>query len=174
MTRGKVPVSPSKLRGRCQIDGREHAQTNQTTEHDRTSHQRVPASEHPRGPTADHSECRRRQRVPSRADSTDSQYWRRAEANGWSRAKLQRGVAGMQASVQPSAAMAVTEQQRRARALAMLRTLHGESERVRAGRRRIQWCSIDVIVKQPADVDVLAYAVDQGWIAIAPNGQTSS
>jgi hypothetical protein len=31
---------------------------------------------------------------------------------------------------------------------------------VRAGRRRIQWCSIDVIVKQPADVDVLAYAVD--------------
>ena len=27
MTRGKVPVSPSKLRGRCQIDDREHAQT---------------------------------------------------------------------------------------------------------------------------------------------------
>jgi len=74
--------------------------------------------------------------------------------------------------MQPSAAMAVTEQQRRARALAMLRTLHGESERVRAGRRRIQWCSIDVIVKQPADVNVLAYAVDQGWIAIAPNGQS--
>ena len=37
MTRGKVPVSPSKLRGRCQIDDREHAQTRRTarsmTEH---------------------------------------------------------------------------------------------------------------------------------------------
>jgi hypothetical protein len=54
----------------------------------------------------------------------------------------------------------------------MVRTLYGESERVRAGRRRIQWCSIDVIVKQPADVDVLAYAVDQGWIAVAPDGQS--
>jgi len=53
----------------------------------------------------------------------------------------------------------------------MVRTLYGESERVRAGRRRIQWCSIDVIVKQSADVEVLAYAVDQGWIAVAPNGQ---
>src|SRR5215831_15187918 len=77
----------------------------------------------------------------------------------------------MQPDMAPSPAMAVTEQQRRTRALAMLRTLHGESERVRAGRRRIQWCSIDVIVKQPADSEVLAYAVDQGWIAIAPNGQ---
>ena len=31
MTRGKVPVSPSKLRGRCQIDDREHAQIHRTT-----------------------------------------------------------------------------------------------------------------------------------------------
>ena len=68
--------------------------------------------------------------------------------------------------------ISATASGRRTRALAMVRTLYSESERVRAGRRRIQWCSIDVIVKQPADVDVLAYAVDQGWIAFAPGGQS--
>jgi len=31
MTREKVPVSPSKTRGRCQGDDREHAQTRRTT-----------------------------------------------------------------------------------------------------------------------------------------------
>jgi hypothetical protein len=31
MTREKAPVSPSKSRGRCQIDDREHAQTRRTT-----------------------------------------------------------------------------------------------------------------------------------------------
>jgi hypothetical protein len=54
----------------------------------------------------------------------------------------------------------------------MVRTLYRESERVRAGRRQVPWCSIDVIVMQPADVDVLAYAVDEGWIAVAPGGQS--
>jgi len=56
----------------------------------------------------------------------------------------------------------------------MVRTLQGESERVRCGRRRIQWCSIDVIVKQAADVHVLGYAVDLGWIDIAPGGLSVS
>jgi hypothetical protein len=57
-----------------------------------------------------------------------------------------------------------------ARALAMVHQLRWE--RVRAGQRQIQWISIDVIVARREDVDALAYAVEHGWIAVAPDRQT--
>jgi hypothetical protein len=58
----------------------------------------------------------------------------------------------------------------RAAALAMVHKLHWE--RVRAGRRRIQWVSIDAIVERHEDVDALAYAVEHGWIAVEPGRQS--
>ena len=54
----------------------------------------------------------------------------------------------------------------RAAALAMVHKLHWE--RLRAGQRRIQWVSSDVIVERPEDVEELTYAVEHGRIAVAP------
>jgi hypothetical protein len=60
---------------------------------------------------------------------------------------------------------------KRTRALAMVRSLHAEGEKAR--RRRVRfWNSVDVIVKQASDADVLSYAVDQGWIELAPGGHS--
>ena len=53
----------------------------------------------------------------------------------------------------------------RAAALAMVHKLHWE--RVRAGQRRIQWVSSDVIDERPEDVDELTCPVEHGWIAVA-------
>jgi len=54
----------------------------------------------------------------------------------------------------------------------MLRKLYKETERVRAGRAAPSWCSIDVIVRRPEDVDVLAFAVDQKWIEVSPDAHS--
>jgi hypothetical protein len=60
---------------------------------------------------------------------------------------------------------------KRTRALAMVRRLHAEGARG-GGFSRLKWASLDVIVKQASEVDVLSYAVDQGWIALAPGGHS--
>ena len=52
---------------------------------------------------------------------------------------------------------------RRARALVILRLLHKAT-----GGDMMQWRLVDVIVKRRADLDVLAHAVEQGWIEVAP------
>ena len=58
----------------------------------------------------------------------------------------------------------------RAAALAMVDKLHWEW--VRAGQRRIQWVSIEVIVERHEDDDALAYTVEHGWIAVASDRRT--
>jgi hypothetical protein len=52
---------------------------------------------------------------------------------------------------------------RRARARVIVRLLHKAT-----GGDVMQWRLVDVIVKRRADLDVLAYAVEQGWIEVAP------
>ena len=52
----------------------------------------------------------------------------------------------------------------------MVHKLHWE--RVRAGRRQVQWVSVDLIIEQPEDADALDYAVEHGWIALAPDRQS--
>ena len=59
---------------------------------------------------------------------------------------------------------------KRTRALAMVRRLHAEGVRG-SGFSRLKWSSVDVIVKQASEADVLSYAIDQGWIALAPGGE---
>jgi hypothetical protein len=36
----------------------------------------------------------------------------------------------------------------------------------------MQWCSVDEIVKSAADVDVLAFIMEQGWVTLAPGGHS--
>jgi hypothetical protein len=52
---------------------------------------------------------------------------------------------------------------KRKQALAMVRRLN---KAMRGDMMR--WCSIDVIVQRLADVDVFAFAVEQGWIEASP------
>jgi hypothetical protein len=55
---------------------------------------------------------------------------------------------------------------KRTRAIAMVRRVHAEGSR--GGFSRLGfWSSLDVIVKA-SEVDELGYAVDQGWIELAP------
>jgi hypothetical protein len=52
---------------------------------------------------------------------------------------------------------------KRARALAMVRALY------RASRGDgMRWSSADVIMKRPADIEVLSFAVEQHWIEMSP------
>jgi hypothetical protein len=57
---------------------------------------------------------------------------------------------------------------KRTRALAMVRTL--DSEAVRGGGGLIMWCPIDMLVKRPADIDVLAFAAARDWKEAANGG----
>jgi hypothetical protein len=54
----------------------------------------------------------------------------------------------------------------------MVRNLHRDSEAERRGRALIMWCPVTVIVRRRSDVDVLAYAVERGWIALSPEGRS--
>lgn len=51
---------------------------------------------------------------------------------------------------------------RRKLALAMVRTLYAEAALNRPGRPLAWWCSASVIVRRAEDVDVLAFAIEQG------------
>jgi hypothetical protein len=54
------------------------------------------------------------------------------------------------------------------RAIAIVRRLHAEGSR--GGFSRLGfWSSLDLVVKA-SEVDELRYAVDQGWIELAPSG----
>jgi hypothetical protein len=55
---------------------------------------------------------------------------------------------------------------KRARALAMVCRLHAEGSR--GGFSRLGfWSSLDLVVKA-SEVDELGYAIEQGWIELAP------
>ena len=60
----------------------------------------------------------------------------------------------------------------RERALAMVRKLHRDCEAVRRGRSLAMWCPVGVIVKRPADADVLAFAVARGWLELSPDAHS--
>jgi hypothetical protein len=51
----------------------------------------------------------------------------------------------------------------------MVRGLHRNTEAV---RRSLMWCPVRMIVKRPADVDVLAFAVARGWLESSPDAQS--
>ena len=54
---------------------------------------------------------------------------------------------------------------KRTRALALTRKLY------RAARGEMMWWrAVDMIVKRPAEVEVLAYAVEQGWLIVSSDG----
>jgi hypothetical protein len=54
----------------------------------------------------------------------------------------------------------------------MVRKLHRDCEAVRRGRSLIMWCPLGMIVKRPADADVLAFAVARGWIELSPGADS--
>jgi hypothetical protein len=61
------------------------------------------------------------------------------------------------------------ESTRRKLALTMVRTLRRDTEAVR--RSLVMWCPVRMIVKRPADADVLAFAVARGWLELSPDAQ---
>jgi len=54
----------------------------------------------------------------------------------------------------------------------MVRKLHRDCEAVRRGRSLAMWCPVGVIVRRPADADVLAFAVARGWIELSPDAHS--
>ena len=68
--------------------------------------------------------------------------------------------------------MAARQATRRERALAMVRKLHRDSEAVRGGRSLIVWFPVRIVVKRPADADVLAFAVARSWLELSPGART--
>ena len=68
--------------------------------------------------------------------------------------------------------MAAQRATRRERALAMVRKLHRDSEAVGGGRSLTMWCPVRMIVKRPADLHMLAFAVARGWIELSPGARS--
>ena len=66
--------------------------------------------------------------------------------------------------------MAARQSTKRKLALTMVRALHRDTEAVR--RSLAMWCPVRTIVKRPADVDVLAFAVARGWLELSPDAQS--
>ena len=66
--------------------------------------------------------------------------------------------------------MAARQSTRRKQALTMVRRLYRDTDAVR--RSLVMWCPVRMIVKRPADVDVLAFAVARGWLELSPDAQS--
>jgi hypothetical protein len=60
-----------------------------------------------------------------------------------------------------------SRERKRTRALAMVRSLYSEGERMRRGRSMIAWCPLEMVVKRRTDVNVLAFAAARGWIEVS-------
>jgi hypothetical protein len=66
--------------------------------------------------------------------------------------------------------VAARQSTRRKLAMAMARALHRDTEAAR--RSLAMWCPVRMIVKRPADVEVLAFAVARGWLELSPDAQS--